>query len=230
MASVQVITKKVPQSAVVKLIGPEDYVVDQGVIPAGATANGSATFDIGVVLGRITSGAITVGAPAAGGGNSGNGTCTLGTPAYDDQVQSGTYRAVALSALEWEVFDPSGKLVGIAADGVAFTDQVRLTITHGGAGFVAGDSFTVAVSATAGIGAFVQLNPDAADGSQDFAGIVYRGFTVDASSDTPATILARGPAIVISDNLIWPVGISAAAQGAALARAAAVGIKAQPFG
>ncbi len=218
------------QTDVFKDLRDPDYVCDSGIIPAGSQANGSSLFEVGTVLGRQTVGAISVAAPVAASGNAGNGNCALGSPSYDVGVRVGSYRLVALSALEWELYDPEGELVGVAADAQAFADQLHLTVTHGATPFAAGDEFTIAVSAAAASGKFVQLDPGAGDGSQNFAGIVAIGVAVDGAQDTSATIATRGPTIVVSDNLIWPTGISADAQAAVLAQMSAGGIKAIPIG
>jgi hypothetical protein len=230
MLHVQAFTRRRRQSDVFKELRDIDYVCDSGVIPAGSQANGSPNFEIGTVLGRQTVGAISVAAPAAASGNAGDGTCTLGSPAYDVGVRVGNYRAIAISPTEWQVFDPDGELVGIAADSQAFADQIHFTVTHGATPFAAGDAFTIVVSAAAASGAYVQLDPAADDGSENFAGIVALGVTVDTANDTPATIATRGPTMVVADNLTWPTGISATAQAAALAQMSAVGIKAIPIG
>lgn len=223
---IQSFTRPRRQSEVFKELRDLDYVCDQGIIPAGSQVNGSASFDVGTVLGKITTGTITVAPPSAASGNVGDGTCALGAPAYDTDVKVGTYRLVAISTTAWEMFDPNGDLVGVAADGEEFADEIRFTITSGGTAFAAGDEFTIVVSAAAASGAFVQINPVAGDGSQNFAGILARSLVVNAAHDTPASIATRGPTIVVKDNLVWPAGMSGAAQAAALAQADARGIKA----
>jgi hypothetical protein len=102
----------------------------------------------GQILGLATAGdgSFAAGAAAAVAGNTGNGT--VSAPSVGVGVQAGSYRMVAISATEFELFDPSGNLVGIAKTGTAFATQIGFTITAGGTAFVAGDSFTVAVTET----------------------------------------------------------------------------------
>jgi hypothetical protein len=87
-------------------------------------------------------------------------------------------------------------------------------------------STTVTMSANAigtGVASGDTIAFMAADGSQKVYGVISSGVTVNAT-DTPAALLVRGPAILLSDGIIWPVGISAAQQAAAIAQLAALNI------
>lgn len=121
----------------------------------------------GQILGIATAGqgAFAAAAAAAVAGNSGNGTVSapsVGAGALTPLV--GTYRIVAIAPTKFEVFDPAGKMVGEATAGSAFAGPIGFTITAGGAAFVAGDAFTVAVTETdpANAGKFVALGESAA--------------------------------------------------------------------
>jgi len=118
----------------------------------------------GQILGMATKGdgSFAAGAAAAASGNTGNGT--VSTPAVEVGVQAGSYRIVAISATEFEVFDPLGNLVAIAKTATAFASQIGFTITAGGTAFVAGDSFTIAVTETdpSDAGEFVALGVSSA--------------------------------------------------------------------
>lgn len=217
------------QTAVIKYFLHEDFNFEQFNVLAGTTTasppSAAANFlDVGTVVGQKSLGAVTVSAAVAASGNTGNGTVALGSPAYGAAAVVGSYSLVAISATEWEVYSPLGDLQGVAKNGTAFSGAIVFTITAGGTAFVAGDSFTIAVAIAAGGGQIVPLNTSAVDGSQNVAGIISRGVTVSASVDTPAAVLTRGPAVVLADQLIWPSGISAGAQAAAIAQLATMGI------
>jgi len=99
----------------------------------------------GKPIGGVEAAAENTIASAAYAGNTGNGT--LGTLSALAAAQSGAYNVVFVAATKYEVYDPSGKFVGVGTTGVAFSNQVQFTITAGGTAFVAGDGFTVTVTA-----------------------------------------------------------------------------------
>ncbi|MGF6837056.1 hypothetical protein QF001_000923 [Paraburkholderia youngii] len=84
-------------------------------------------------------------ASVAYAGNTGNGT--MNAPTTQTGVQPGAYNVVFVAATKFEVYDPSGKFIAVGTTGVAFANQVGFTITAGGTAFVAGDGFTVTVTA-----------------------------------------------------------------------------------
>lgn len=69
-------------------------------------------------------------------------------------------------------------------------------------------------------GKVVPLAPAAADGSQIAIGIVVDAVTVPAAADQPVVLLER-LGVVLSDNLVWPAGITGAQQTTALGQLAA---------
>lgn len=216
------------QSAALKFFLAEEYNFEVGTLLGTGVVNSTGQFvDVGTVLGEITQGAWSVAAAVAGGSNAGNGTVALGSPAaIAGAAQVGTYRAVAIAALEWEVYDPSGELLGVAADAAAFSNQIAFTITHGSTPFAAGDVFTFAVTAAAGAGQLTALNLSATDGSQNAVGVVVKAETAVAGTDNVNALayLARGPAVLLADGLVWPSGITSTQQAAATAQLAALGI------
>lgn len=119
----------------------------------GATAaakNGAVYVRVGNAsggkpIGGIEAGADNAIASAPFAGNTGNGT--LGTLSALAAAQPGAYSAVFVAATKYEVYDPSGKFVGVGTTAVAFSNQVQFTITAGGTAFAAGDGFTVTVTA-----------------------------------------------------------------------------------
>jgi len=226
MLGLQIVNRPKKQSDVLKWFKAEEFCFEREI----ALANSAAAlalpgqFDIGLVVGKKTAPAVAVAAAVAAGGNTGNGTVAFGSPTALAGVLIGTYQAVAISALEWEVIDPYGRLVGIAADAAAFAKQLAFTITHGGTAFVAGDSFTFAVTVSAAAsGKVVPLNPSASDGSQNAIGVVVIRAMVPASEDAPVVVVER-EAVLLADGLIWPSGITADQQAAAIAQLAALNL------
>lgn len=163
---------------------------------------------LGTVLGRsaVNTSAITV---AAVGGNTGNGTIAANATPVRAGAVVGTYRAVMTSATAFNVFDPDGHMIGSGATGTAFTTEVAFTITVGGTPMVAGDSFTIVTTAGSGQVRQIAATPQS-DGSHRFAGILIQD--TDASGAATATVmLARGPAALSSERVIWPSGLNTAA-------------------
>lgn len=75
-------------------------------------------------------------------------------------------------------------------------------------------------------GKYTAVDPAASDGSQTAAAVLLAD--VDATSaDKKAVILARGPAVVSSSHLVWPVGATTNQKAAATTQLAALGIVAR---
>jgi len=214
------------QSAVLKFFVAEEYNFEAETLLGTGVMNSTGQFaDVGTVVGKISQAAPAAAAGVATAGNTGNGTMGT-TSAVAGAAQVGTYNVVYISATEFEVYDPSGKLVGVGKNGTAFAMQIGFTMTAGGTAFVAGDSFTVAVTIAAGAGQCTIVNPSAADGSQNAMGVVMRACTANAGADNVngLVVLERGPAVLLSDNLIWPAGSTTPQQTAWLAQLVALGI------
>ena len=216
------------QTAVFKLLFDEEFNNEQITIPGGSLANTAALFDIGTVIGQIGVAGATVAAKA---GITGGGALTLdGTAPVQANAIPGVYAVkctvpaavIGVHSGLFEVRDPKGVVLGEVRVGDTFSDRVKFSIAYATADFVVGDEFDITVAA--GSGKYVQLNPAALDGSQNAAGVIFRGATVDSVNDTPAAAALRGPAVLLADGVVWPTGISATAQAAAVAQLAALGI------
>ena len=175
----------------------------------------------GMVLGRTNTGAATVVATA---GNTGNGT--IGTVTVSG-AKVGAYRltcmAVAVNAGKFSVEDPEGKQVGVATVAVAFTGGgLTFTIADGATDFVAGDSFTINVADGF---KYVQFDDTATNGAQNAAGILLGSGTAPVGVGTPATVIARGPAVVSANGITWPATADAAEKAAATLQLNALGIQ-----
>src|SRR6185437_4503010 len=96
--------------------------------------SGQANLKRGSVLGAKAT-AATVAAPVADAGNTGNGTNVLAGTPFTATAKPGNYRIVALSATQWEVFDPTGVFLGHANNTVQFSNGIVFTITAGGTAF-----------------------------------------------------------------------------------------------
>jgi len=153
----------------------------------------------GQILGmaKAGSGSFAAGAAAAVSGNTGNGT--VSAPSVGVGVQAGSYRLQAISASAWEVFDPSGNMIGEAKNAAAFAGQIGFTITAGGTAFVAGDAFTVLVSET-----------DPSDASQFVALGVSSAVTTAATASSSAVLTFAGgiPSLIAPGNVSVPAIIA----------------------
>lgn len=67
------------------------------------------------------------------------------------------------------------------------------------------------------------LAPAAADGSQTAAGVIVEAVNATAA-DVPHYFLARGPAVLDTNKVVWPGGISAPQKATATAQLKALGI------
>jgi hypothetical protein len=183
-------------------------------ITAGGTAFAAGdTFTMAAAPGSAT----------ANSGNTGNGT--VGAITAKTGAQAGTYSVEFIAATKFNLYDPAGKFVGEGATGTAFSNQIGFTITAGGTAFAVGDGFTIAVAA--GSGNVTPLNVSAVDGSAVAMGVVIKPQSVPAAASASVLLIER-IGVVLSDGLIWPAGISASQQAAALAQLAANQVIARP--
>src|SRR5690606_36147513 len=118
----------------------------------------------------------------------------------------------AENAGTFAVFDPAGVQIGSATVAVAFDGQVKFTIADA-TDFVAGDGFTITVANDGE--SWTELDPDATDGSEVAAGILYA--PVDATDGALAGVAVVRDAEVKSACLVWPDGITDAETATALA-------------
>lgn len=180
-------------------------------------------YELGTVLGQQTVGAQAVAAAVPGGGNTGNGVFNEANPAADPLALAGIWRVTCIAAAanggEFLVTRPDGYVDGFAKVGVAYAGGLKFTIADGAADFVVGDFFTIAVTYAAGSGKYVQLDPAATDGSQNFAGFLAERVFIPANTDVQALGAVRDLAILTS-ALIWKDGVTADQIAAVLAQAA----------
>lgn len=177
----------------------------------------------GHVLGRrlITP---TIGAAAALGTNTGNGTVSAPAVGTNLAVQRGTYRVSfiepATNLGTFQVFDPKGDYLGDGVVGTAFDNQISFTISDGATDFVAGDAFSILVSA--GTYKYKEYDVADTDGGAVPIGVLYDN--VDASAADKAGVALVRDCEIRSADLTWFSGASATQQAIALDALSALGI------
>ena len=176
----------------------------------------------GHVLGKVEH-AVTAPVGAADAGNTGDGT--IGTLTVGTGVKLGVYKAVIIepgtNLGTFQVEDPDGVIVGTGVVGTAFSGPVNFTIADGSADFVAGDFFTITVSA--GSQKYVEYDPTNNDGSQVAVAILYEA--VDATgADAPGVAVVRGPIPVNGEELVWFTGATSNQKDTGKAELKLVGI------
>jgi len=179
---------------------------------------------LGTVLGgKRVGGTVAVAAGVLAAGAAGNGTLTLNATPHTDEVKEGVYSVNFKSATKADVEDPDGVIIGTATVGSEFSKHIVFTLAAGGNAFAAGDRWTVAVSIAGGLGGLEPWDPAEADGVENVAGVLL--FDTDATdADQQVVYLARGPAIVAKDRLIFVDGTTAAQKADAYAALSKVGI------
>jgi hypothetical protein len=154
----------------------------------------------------------------------------LADPAIAAGALPGVYQVVFIEAAanggRFEVFNPDGVAIGSGVVGTAFTGTVKFTIADGATDFVAGDRFTVTVPADGT--KLKEWDPTALDGSALVDGICIKRAIAADGVDNTVLELARGPAIIVADAILWPAGVTDQQKAAALAQLASVGIVARP--
>ena len=98
----------------------------------------------GLIVNQVAAGTAASAHPA----NTGNGT--LGGLSTAAGSKFGTYTLTAKTATDFGVVDPDGDVLPDATVGTAYVGPVDFTLAAGGNAFVAGDSFTIAVSQQTG--------------------------------------------------------------------------------
>jgi hypothetical protein len=210
------------QSSVIK------WILDPLVSYDDVTLEGLETdtaYECGTVLGQISVGTLSSAAPAAQGTNSaGNGTFSAVTVAAG--TAQGDWVMQFLDATHFAILDPNGGDVGHGVAGTAYAGAgPHFTFTAGGTAQAVGDQFMFAISAAANAdaGKYVQIDPSATDGSQNFAAVLADRAFIPATTDVDAQALTRD-GVVLADALIWPDGMTDDQIAAALAQAASVRI------
>lgn len=177
----------------------------------------------GHVLGRRAV-APTFAAAVALGTNVGNGVFGAVTLGTNLGARRGTYRVVftepAANLGTFEVFGPDGILVGDGVVATLFDNEIQFTIADGATDFVAGDAFTIAV--TAGTHKYKEYDVADADGGQRPVGILYDN--VDASAADKAGVAMLRDCEVRSADLTWFAGATTEQKNVAIDALAALGI------
>ena len=209
------------QTAVLRYECFPDYTRESKVLLAG---NGAArVVDVGMLMALTTVTAVTV---AADAGNVGNGVFTLAAPAVAAGVIPGNYHVVMLEAVadggRFEVFGPDGVVVGHGAVGAAFNGTIKFTIADGATDFKANDGWTVTVPVDGT--KLVEWDPTALDGSAVVDSVCIHKAIADDGVDSTVLVLARGPAVIVTDGIDWPDGATDNQKAAALASLATKGI------
>ena len=152
-------------------------------------ASGEGALSRGQLLGRVDRAAGT----PDGTGNTGDGTVTGVTLGAAARLGTYTLECVAAAANSgtFKVTDPDGYAIDAQATvGAPFTGgHLNFTINDGGADFIVGDKFTIAVGS--GSGKYRAYSAANVDGSQHPAAILAQD--VDATSaDKPAPVYLAG--------------------------------------
>lgn len=191
--------------------------------------SGTAAFEIGMVLGKITRGAAT--SAAKSGGNTGNGTLTVdGTTPVKAGAKTGVYTvrftAAATNNGTFRVTDPDGFVLGdvvMAGGAGAFDNDIKFAVADGATDFIVGDGFDITVAA--GSGKWGRYNPTANDGREVARGVALQGCDASAADVADVVIIARGPAEVSNLGLKWDASVSSnPLKAAAIDQLAAAGI------
>lgn len=195
------------------------------------TYNGTAvTLQVGAVLGSFIASPVGTAGATVGTGNGVMGaitaTATLG-------LELGTYvlkiTKAATNAGDFEILNPSGRVVGLGQVGTAFSqDGLAFTLADGSSDFVAGDYIPIEVTGTV---KWKLVEATATDGTQiakavfiaDNLGLSRPTLTV-VNTDTTLLAITRGPVIVDKSQLTFGASVTGAALTKAYAQLAAIGI------
>ena len=128
------------------------------------------------------------------------------------------------NAGKFEVRKPDGTLDGTGTVAVAYNGGINFTLADA-TDFVAGDYITVNVAYAAGNMRYVMHDPEATDGSQVAAGILWRPVTTGVG-ETAQAVVTKRDAEIWSDRLEWD-DQNDNEKAAALADLAALGIVAR---
>lgn len=186
------------------------------------TVAAAAALLAGTVLGQILGAPTAAGSEAAG--NVGTSTIT-DAPTVTKLAKPGRYVFTQLNTAgtgALQVTDPDGAVVGHGNVGTAITTIpgiTSVTVTGGGTP-TAGDQFYLDVS-FAESGNYVLHDPEATDGSQHVAAILFEGV---AAGETVERTLTLRDSEVTAAHLTWKTGITDNQKAAGLAELAALGI------
>jgi|SRR5471032_209132 len=194
-------------------------------------AQGSGRLQPGTVIGYAAATYTTTGAATVG--NTGNGT--LSGLAAVAPALAGTYTISLISATEFTVTNPNGEtvsaqggtvdvsegtvVVGAGTVGTVFNAQgIGFLVAAGATAFIAGDSFTIAVTDTGGGWAPIT---SASSGVTAY-GLLY-SVTDTTNGPVNAAAVVR-QAEVNASELVWDASLSAAQQNTTAAALKAQGI------
>ena len=204
---------------VLKYEAPNLYSREAVTVLAGNGAK--RTLKVGAVIARRTRSTGTV---TAGDGNTGDGAATLADPPLGALAEAGTYRLACITAGAagaFQVLSPRGYVLPDLTVGTAYEGgHLNLTVADGTTDFAVGDTFAIEVS---GDGKVVALDPAAADGTAEAIGIVAFDVTAPDGTDAEVTAIVRD-AVLADRAIVWPAGITEAAQAASIANLEARGI------
>lgn len=183
----------------------------------------------GTILGRETRGAQTLSAVAVAGDTTND---TIGTLTAAVNAPAGKFVivgvATATNAGVFHVFRPDGTFDGVGKVGVAYDSTAKggvgFTIADGSTDMAVGDRFEMTVAYAAGSQKLVPLDYASAVGADKFAAILIDGVRVSATDTRNPQVLKRGDAIVIRDEVVFPVGATDQQKAATFAEMEAVRI------
>lgn len=175
-----------------------------------------ATYKVGTVLGRfLADGAATA---AAASGNTGDGA--MGSITVTGAAKLGVYtlritKATA-NAGDFNVYDPTGALIGEGTVAVAFSEGGLAFTLADGTDYAVGDTIYISVTGTEKVKV---CKATATDGSQvpyavvvgDSYGVDH-DFTVAATTDTKVLAIVRGPALLAKTELVLDATINTTAE------------------
>lgn len=159
---------------------------DFPIIARGITLISGQNLSKGTLIGRITK---SVGAATADESNTGDGVA--GAVTGGSQIKIGVYTLTCIDASVsgsevFSVIDPDGQQLEDLTVGVAYSNNhFGLTIADGDTDFVAGDKFTITVSA--GSGKYTKALLASTDGSQQYENMCILAKDTDASSGDVVT-------------------------------------------
>lgn len=165
----------------------------------------SQVLGAGAILGLISIGALSAVATAFVG-NTGNGA--MGAVTADVGAPTGTWRVVitepGANVGNFIVERPDGVIDGQGDVAAAYNGGINFTLADGATDFVAGDGFDIVVTdaAATGEGHYVKHDPEATNGSQTAAAILYDAVTTDVGETADAAGIVRD-AEVIAARLVW---------------------------
>jgi hypothetical protein len=174
---------------------------------------------IGQVLGCRTKSSASA-AKIYGDGNGTISSVTLGA-----QAETGIYKLVCTAAGTnsgtFSVTSPAGIPFPALTVGTAYvSDHINLTVGDGATDWGVGAVIHVTVS---GDNKYVQLNPDAVDGTQDAVGIIIQNVTAADGSDAQGVAIVRD-AILNEDLITWTSGMTTPQKATALVQLKKLGI------